>query len=251
MLLRSAGAASIPARVRLARRIACAGDTRRPSGSGGPRCGDAVSLDLRRSGKAGCRAALPRRDDAGRDRRRHRLVSANRVQEIVSPASARDRAQSEVVGRSRFMIHQSSLTLERLSVGDLPAEASQAAAQHLSGCETCRAFLDELEGARDAFLREWPRERILARLEVSRIPLLRQKRWRWAGLVAAAACAAVALFFAARPEERIQLKGSAVTVHRKRADEVRILRADDRIRAGDALRVVLAMPRREQVSAWF
>ncbi|HME92280.1 MAG TPA: hypothetical protein VKE49_12705 [Myxococcaceae bacterium] len=147
------------------------------------------------------------------------------------------------------MIHPSSLTLERLSVGDLPAEASQAATQHVSGCEPCQAFLDELEGGRDAFLREWPRERILARLQASRIPLLR--RWRWAGLIAAAACAAVALLFVARPEERIQLKGSAVTVHRKRADEVRILLGDDRIRAGDALRVVLAMPRREQVSAWF
>ena len=149
------------------------------------------------------------------------------------------------------MIHPTSLTLERLSAGDLPAEASQAAAQHVSGCERCRIFLDELEGARDEFLHEWPRERILARLEASRTPLPLRNRWRRAGLMAAAACAAVALLFVARPDQRIQLKGPGVTVHRKRGDEVRILRAEDRIRAGDALRVVLAVPRREQVSAWY
>jgi|GEM_PF-4116862 len=148
------------------------------------------------------------------------------------------------------MIHPTSLTLERLSVGDLPAEASQAAKQHVSECAPCRAFLDELEAARDSFLREWPRERVLARLSAIRIPLIKQTPWRWPALIAAAS-SAVVLFFIARPVERIQLKGPAVTVHRKRGDEVRILRGDDRIRAGDALRIALAVPRREQVSAWF
>src|SRR5262249_61192291 len=105
------------------------------------------------------------------------------------------------------MIHPTSLTLERLSAGDLPAEASQAAAQRVRGGERCRVLLDELEGARDEFWREWPRERILARLDASRRPIRRQKRWRWAGLMAAATCAVVALLFVARPDQRIQLKG--------------------------------------------
>lgn len=149
------------------------------------------------------------------------------------------------------MIHPTSLTLERLSVGDLPAEAGQATQQHVSGCAQCRALLEELQGARDAFLGEWPPERVLARLAATRTPLIQPTRWRWGALIAAAACVAVALFLVARPQERIQLKGPAVTVHCKRGGEVRILRGDDRIRAGDALRVVLALPRREQVSAWF
>jgi ferric-dicitrate binding protein FerR (iron transport regulator) len=146
--------------------------------------------------------------------------------------------------------HPSSLQLERFSVDDLPADAQKKTHAHVQDCPECRHALDELEQARRDCLRELPAEKLLARMAPR--PRPRRPLWSWIGfgaVTAAAAGLAVVLFFpGAQP---IHLKGMGVSVYCRRGDQVRLLAADERIRAGDGLRVVLTLTRQQPAAAWF
>jgi hypothetical protein len=144
--------------------------------------------------------------------------------------------------------HPSSLQLERFSVDDLPVEAREGTRVHVDSCPDCTRFLNGLDQARAECLRAIPPEELLRRIATSVRPQL--PRWSWLGL-GAAAIAAGLLLVLLLPVEPIRLKGAGVAVYRKRGDEVQILRADQNIRAGDSLRVVVSLPRRTPIAAWF
>jgi hypothetical protein len=70
--------------------------------------------------------------------------------------------------------------------------------------------------------------------------------------VAAAALAAAALLvLVARPRDEIRLKGAGAIVHRNRGGQVKVMSDADTIRAGDALRIVVTLPRSDRVEVWF
>jgi hypothetical protein len=145
--------------------------------------------------------------------------------------------------------HPSPLTLERFSVGDLQAEAQETTRAHVQVCLACRGALDEMERARSDCLRHLPAEVLLAQINKGRRP--RVPRWSWLGLGAlSAAAAGLALLFFL-PSDGVKLKGTGVAIYRQRGDEVRLLGPEQGIRAGDGLRVVLTLPKRQPAAAWF
>jgi hypothetical protein len=159
------------------------------------------------------------------------------------------------------MTHPSPFALERLSVADLPAEEVGAVQRHVDDCPTCRAYLAEVARDGAARLAAVPPAEFMDRLrarDADVVPLSRARRprQRWVGLgagVAALAAAAAVVLWLRTPAPRhgTAFKGAGVTVHLKRGAEVRALEAGDRIRAGDALRVVLTLPRGDRVAIYF
>jgi len=150
--------------------------------------------------------------------------------------------------------HPSALTLEQLTVDDLPAAARATAAQHVEGCATCQAKVAEFEAARVA-LRSRTSATAFAttiRARSAQVVALRRRRMVVAAVTAACALAA-GLVFMLRPVDhgRTGWKGAGLAIHRLRAGQVRVLTVEDRLRAGDGLRVVLTLQRPEQVTAWF
>lgn len=150
--------------------------------------------------------------------------------------------------------HPSPNLLERFSVDDLPASQRSDTAQHVSSCAPCRLLLDELEAARVVRMAVVPPELFVAQVAERRdrgAVLVQRPRYRlWIGALASAAAAAV-LILTPHPSPRIGLKGTGVTIHRNRGGDVRIVGGGETIRAGDALRVVVTLPRPNQVAAWF
>src|SRR5712692_1070124 len=145
--------------------------------------------------------------------------------------------------------HPSGLTLERFSVDDLPPDTRESTRGHLEVCSECRRKLDELERERDSQLRRFSPESLIASIRKKRrpfLPLIPALGFGALGLVAAAV---VLVLFA--PGDRVRLKGTAVAIYRQRGDEVRLLGPEQRIRAGDGLRVVLTLATRQPVAAWF
>ena len=145
--------------------------------------------------------------------------------------------------------HLSWLNLERFSVDDLPADARETTRGHLQACDQCRRRLEELEHERDSHLRRFSPESLIARIrkEPRRFFLFRPTIGFGAlGLVAAALTLIVL-----GPGDRVRLKGTGVSIYRQRGDEVRLLGPEQGIRAADALRVVLTLPSRQPVAAWF
>jgi hypothetical protein len=75
---------------------------------------------------------------------------------------------------------------------------------------------------------------------------------RWAVLSAAAAmAAAAALVMLPRRPDVTALRGSGLQVHRNRDGMAKLMESGDRIKAGDALRVVVTLPHPEPVDVWF
>ena len=146
--------------------------------------------------------------------------------------------------------HPSSLQLERFSVEDLPAEAQERTRAHVQDCGDCRGSLAELEKAREDCLRQLPPDRLLARISQKRRDI--RQRPLWIGLTAlTAAAAGLALIWFFPRSERVQLRGSGVSVYCRRGDQVHLLMPGERIRAGDGLRVVLTLASRQPAAAWF
>jgi hypothetical protein len=157
-------------------------------------------------------------------------------------------------------LHPGPSVLERFSVDDLPAALMAETARHVAGCLSCRHYLDQLAEAKADSLAALPPERFVAQVVSRRdrqAALLVRQRQRQrrrvfgAGIFSVTLAAAAVLVLVARPAPRVSLKGTGVAIHRSRGGEVRLLGADDTIRGGDALRVVLTLPRPNQVSAWF
>lgn len=153
--------------------------------------------------------------------------------------------------------HPNRLTLERYSVDDLPAPARERTAEHVGACLPCQRYLGELAAVSHARLAAVPPAEFLERLAVRRGRAATVARWRWAGFAGAALAAAATLLFAVRPASGpdsglgVRWKGAGVTVHRKRGPETRVLAPGEGVRAGDALRIVVALPRPALVGVWF
>ncbi len=150
------------------------------------------------------------------------------------------------------MSHPSTVVLERYSVDDLPPQPRQDTAKHLSACDSCRCYVDELGQSRATRLGTVPADLFAKQVAERRDQHTRRIGRRAAFGVATAALAAAAMFvLVPRTEEAIRFKGDSIVIHRSRGSEVRILEDGDRIRAGDALRMVLTLPKATSVAAWF
>ena len=149
------------------------------------------------------------------------------------------------------MSHPSRRDLERFHVEDLRGPVQDDVARHVKGCASCRDYVKELQGAKQARLASVPPGVFVERLEARR-----KRSWRlWAGagsLVAAAAAAWLLLPRGVSEEPpEIRLKGGGLTVHRLRGEDVKILEESDRIRAGDGLRLVVTVSEPTPLSVWF
>lgn len=154
------------------------------------------------------------------------------------------------------MSHPSRITLERHSVDDLPEPARAEVEGHVAACASCRAYLDELRAAAAAH-RAAPPEPFVARVRARRSAEARRARRIGAGMaLGGAVAAAVALLVIRpgaappRPPGDLALKGGGIAVHRKRGAAMAPLGERDRVRAGDALQVVVTLARPGRVSAW-
>ena len=146
--------------------------------------------------------------------------------------------------------HPSSLRLERFSVDDLPADAQERIRAHVLGCGECTRSLGELEQAREDCLRQLPPETLLGRIAQKRRDIRPRRLWiGFSAFTAAAAALALILFFPRT--DRVQLKGTSVSIYCRRGEQVRLLAPGERIRAGDGLRVALTLPYRQPAAAWF
>ncbi|HET6282820.1 MAG TPA: hypothetical protein VFH73_17785 [Polyangia bacterium] len=153
-------------------------------------------------------------------------------------------------------VHPGRNVLERFSVGDLPQPLGRETSRHVSDCASCRGYLDELDAARAARQAAVPPELFVAQVANRRdrgasISSLRRRRRLAAGILTTAAAAAAVLLLIPRPVPQVALKGAGVAIHRNRGGQVHILSGDENIRAGDALRIVVTLPRPNQVAAWF
>lgn len=150
--------------------------------------------------------------------------------------------------------HPIRSVLERFSVADLPEAQAQQTEQHVVSCSSCCQYLEELETARSDRMAAVPPARFVAQVGDRRdrqAGISHRRPFRLGlGILAGAAAAAV-LLLVPGPAPRVSLKGAGVTLHRNRAGDVRIIGADDTIRAGDALRIVVTLPRPYPVAAWF
>lgn len=151
--------------------------------------------------------------------------------------------------------HPSTITLERLSVADLPPDEKQAVTAHIADCAECRELLEELDDARLAHLARMPTERFLGTLQERR-GQTRRRLFSRIGMAFAAAAAAMLLVVIARPgtdtiseghpeitqPDQIRFKGDSTVIHRKRGDDIQLVEPRAMIRAGDALRIDTAAP---------
>jgi anti-sigma factor RsiW len=145
--------------------------------------------------------------------------------------------------------HPASVTLERLAVGDLSAEARADISKHVDTCPKCQRFLAELAEAASSCLRSVPPERVLNAVSNARRRHDRVLRWSQLGVVSAVA-AIVIILVGSWPTESVRLKGIGLSVQRKRGNEVRVMESGSGIRAGDALRLVVTLPRPASVAVW-
>lgn len=144
--------------------------------------------------------------------------------------------------------HPGSLQLERFSVADLALELQEKTRDHVEHCAQCRRSLAELEHSREECLRTLPADKLLANL--ARHQGRSKRPWIAVGALTALA-AGVVLLVLLPTVNRIRLKGLGVSVYCKRGDQVRLLAPSERIRAGDAMRVVLTVAKPEPAAAWF
>jgi hypothetical protein len=143
--------------------------------------------------------------------------------------------------------HLSSFELDSLALGALSPAAAERAEAHLRGCPRCAVDRDQLAAARARFAQvvlPRTRERVLGR---SATPFWRRSRW-WS-LVPAAALAAGLLFFFGKPGARLgpgdpdiltKGGGASAAIFGQRDGGVFAVHEGERLRAGDAIRFVVA-----------
>ncbi len=146
-------------------------------------------------------------------------------------------------------LHPASVTLERLAVGDLSPQASADISKHVDACPQCQGFLAELAEAASSCLRSVPPQRVLNAVSDARRRHGRVLRWTQLSVVAAVA-ALVVLLVSPWPTASVRFKGIGLAVHRKRGNEVRVMESASGIRAGDALRMVVTLPKPTSVAIW-
>ena len=150
--------------------------------------------------------------------------------------------------------HPSRFMLERHCVGDLSAAERNKTVFHLESCPSCQVRVGEIKDQAERDLALLPPDEFVAQLsvrmgkEVHRVSQFR----RWAAVsVAAAMAAAAAFIMTPRRQDVIALRGSGLQVHRNRDGMAKLMESGDRIRAGDALRIVVTLPHAEPVDVWF
>lgn len=153
--------------------------------------------------------------------------------------------------------HPSPLSLERFSVGDLPGSIREDIARHVADCPTCDQYLKDLEAMRVDRMAAVPPDEFVALVAARRdrgASIADRQRRRRLGAailtVAVSAAAAFLLIPRSQPNAPLGLKGAGVTLHRSRGGDERVMTSEDNIRPGDALRVVVTLPRPNQVAAW-
>ncbi len=145
--------------------------------------------------------------------------------------------------------HPASVTLERLAVGDLPDQASADISKHVDACPQCKRFLAELTEAASSCLKSVPPQRVLDAVSDARRRHARVLRWTQLSVVGALAALAVFLV-SPWPTTSVRFKGVGLAVQRKRGNEVRVMESASGIRAGDALRMVVTLPKPTSVAVW-
>jgi hypothetical protein len=146
-------------------------------------------------------------------------------------------------------LHPASVTLERLAVGDLPAQTSADISRHVDACPQCQLFLAELAEAASSCLQSVPPQRVLNAISGARRRHARVLRWTQLSVVGAVVALAVFLV-SPWPTSSVRFKGIGLAVHRKRGNEVRVMESASGIRAGDALRIVVTVPKPTSVAIW-
>jgi hypothetical protein len=149
------------------------------------------------------------------------------------------------------MNHPAEELLLRYSVDDLRADEAEPVRSHVEGCAQCGRLLASLADERAALLARTPPASLIASLERRRFTERRRRLARWAGgATALASAAAVLLLLARPPKPPLGLKGGGLTVYVKRGESVRLLGANDLVRPGDALRLVVTLDRQRLVRTW-
>jgi hypothetical protein len=150
--------------------------------------------------------------------------------------------------------HPNRFMLERHCVGDLSPGEREQTVFHLESCPSCQVRVGDIKDQAERDLALLPPDEFVAELsarmgrEVRRVSQFR----RWAVVsVAAAMAAAATLVMVPRRHDAIALRGSGLQVHRNRDGMARLMDTGDRIKAGDALRVVVTLPHPEPVDVWF
>jgi len=150
--------------------------------------------------------------------------------------------------------HPNRFMLERHCVGDLsPAERDRTVV-HLESCAACQERVGDIKDQAERDLAMHPADEFVSQLSVrmgKQVQRVSQFR-RWAAVsVAAAMAAGATLIMTPRRHDAITLRGSGLQVHRNRDGMAKLMEGGDRIRAGDALRVVVTLPHAEPVDVWF
>src|SRR5262249_6961793 len=121
--------------------------------------------------------------------------------------------------------------------------------EHVAACESCAAVIAKLEAVHKAFAASHPVHQLTAKLAERQ--RRRSKRWLGFGALGMLSLAAASFLLPVFwPRGGVRLKGGGLALHRKRGDVVRVLSADDRVRAGDALRIVVTLSVPNSVGAW-
>jgi hypothetical protein len=150
--------------------------------------------------------------------------------------------------------HPSRFMLERHCVGDLSPAERDKTVFHLEGCPSCQVRVGDIkeQAARDLLL--LPVDEFTSQLsvrmgsQVGRVSPIR--RWATVSLATALAAAAAWVMMPRRHDAYV-LRGSGLQVHRSRDGMAKLMEPDDRIRARDALQVVVTLPHAEPVDVWF
>jgi hypothetical protein len=145
--------------------------------------------------------------------------------------------------------------LERHCVGDLSPAEHEKTVFHLESCPSCQVKIEEMKTQAERDLALVPADEFVAQLSVRTRQEVRRSSQlrRWAAVSAAAALAAAATLIMASPRrpDVVALRGSGLQVHRNRDGIAKLMDSGDRIKARDALRVVVTLPRPEPVDVWF
>jgi hypothetical protein len=150
--------------------------------------------------------------------------------------------------------HPSRFMLERHCVGDLSPGERDKTVFHLENCTSCQVRVGEMKNEAARELAVSPPDEFVAKLSVRMGREVRRTSpfRRWAAVSAAAAMAAAAvLIMTPRPQRTVALRGSGLQVHRNRDGIAKLMNTGDRIKAGDALRMVITLPHPEPVDVWF
>jgi hypothetical protein len=139
-------------------------------------------------------------------------------------------------------------------VGDLPPAERDKTVFHLQACPSCQVRVGNIKDEAERSLATLPADEFVSQLSVrmgKQVQRVSQFR-RWATVsVAVAMAAGATLIMTPRQHEAVTLRGSGLQVHRNRDGMAKLMENGDRIRAGDALRVVVTLAHAEPVDVWF